>query len=119
MEDKYSGIEEGNFEHKYKIFKKRCDQNGVEEMERPKAFSIMLTGRALQFYFENYQEKRVTIDDLYNGLRKRFKMKEHVRALLREWDSINLAKSCPSIPTRRTRNASSYSSVAYRTSSTA
>lgn len=89
--DRYRGNEEDNFNHKYNIFKESCEQNGLEEMECLKAFLVTLTGRALQFYFNNYQGKRATIYGLYNGVRKPFMTKEHARVLWRKWNSISLA----------------------------
>lgn len=88
-EVKYSGTEDDHFELELKLFMERYDQNGVEEIDRPEAFEIMLTGHSLQFYFDNFQGKRDTIANLYNGIRERFLTMEHVRALLREKDSTN------------------------------
>lgn len=88
-EEKYSDNEDDNFKLKFKLFKEPCDQNSVEGMDRPKAFLIMLIGRARQSYFDNFHGKWVTIADLFNGVRERFLTIEHVRSLLREWDSIN------------------------------
>lgn len=89
-EDRYNGKENDNFEHKVWIFKERCDQNAIDEVERSKAFSIMLYGHALQFYFDELQGKRLTVDQLCDGMRKRFLTEEHTRAILHEWESIKL-----------------------------
>lgn len=62
-------------------------------MDQQKAFSIILRGRALQFYFGNYHGKHNTIGDLYNRARERFLTGKQVRALLCEWVYINFNTS--------------------------
>lgn len=51
----------------------------------------MLSGHKLRFYFDKYKGKRVNFDKLIDGIRNRFITKEHIRALIREWDGITLA----------------------------
>lgn len=50
----------------------------------------MLFGRALQYYFDELQGKRLTFEQLCSGIRKRFLTEELTRALLRKWESITL-----------------------------
>lgn len=56
----------------------------------PKAFQIMLSERALQYYFNHLQGKRLNSKHLCDAIRKRFLTEKHTRALLREWESITL-----------------------------
>lgn len=51
----------------------------------------MLTKRALQFYFDKFQGKRASVEELFEAIRDRFMTKEHIRLLLREWESITLS----------------------------
>lgn len=89
-EERFSGKDSDNFERKLKLFNERCTQNGVADADKPKAFSIMLTERALQYYFDHLQGKRLNFDNLCDAIRRRFLTEEHTRGLLREWESITL-----------------------------
>ena len=62
--DRYSGLPTDNFDRKSSLFTERCDQSSVAEDEKHRAFSIMLTGRARDFYFENLQGKDFGLDDM-------------------------------------------------------
>lgn len=57
--DKSSGSLEDNFDRKIAIFHERCDQNDVDYPDRGKAFSIMLSGYALQYYFDSIKGSAV------------------------------------------------------------
>lgn len=70
------------------MFNERCDQENEIEIYKPKAFPIMLCGRALQFYFDTHQGKLMDFDWLTNAIKKIFVTAEHTRTLLREYDSL-------------------------------
>lgn len=65
-------------------------QNSLGEADKTNDFSIMLTERALQYYFDHLQGKRLNFEDLCGAIRKLFLAEGHTRRLLREWDSIQL-----------------------------
>lgn len=65
-------------------------QNGIVETEKPKVFSILLTNRGMQYYFDHLQNNRFNFECVCDAIRKRFLAEEHTRALLRELDSITL-----------------------------
>lgn len=87
-EEGFPGKEGDKFERKVKIFNERCTQSGLDEADKPKAVSIMLKERALQYYFDHFQGKSLSFDGLCGAIRKRFLTEEHTRGLLREWDII-------------------------------
>lgn len=70
------------------MFNERCEQNDPGEPDKPKAFSITLTRRALQYYFDHLKGRRLNLDDLCGSIRRRYE--EPTRGLLLEWDSITL-----------------------------
>lgn len=68
----YTGKQDVNLEHKVRIFKERDVQKALNESEMPKAFSVILSGRALQYYFDEVRGKRLTFERLCNGIRNLF-----------------------------------------------
>lgn len=48
---RFSGRKDECFERKLKLFDERCIQNGVVDADKPKAFSMMPSNRALHYYF--------------------------------------------------------------------
>lgn len=51
-----------------KLSNERCTQNDVADVEKLKAFFIMLTKRALQYYFNHLQGKRLRVEHLCNAV---------------------------------------------------
>lgn len=72
------------------MFNDLCTQNSLEDSEKPKASSTMLSQRALPYYFDHLQGKRLNLDSISAVMWKRFLTEEHMRVLLLEWDSISL-----------------------------
>lgn len=89
-EDRNSGLPRDNFERKLCLFEKRCDQASVTDENKQRAFSIVLTGRARDFYFDNSQGKDLTFEHTTTALKRWFITAEHERTLLREWDNLSL-----------------------------
>ncbi|RKF62322.1 putative glycosyl transferase [Golovinomyces cichoracearum] len=58
----------------------------------PDAFSIMLRGRALQFYFTSCQNKNLTILEMFNLVKAQFEGQEYKDNLLTEWNNTSLRK---------------------------
>lgn len=54
------------------------------------AFSVMFTGRELQFYFDFAQRKNLDFEALCLEIKGRFITAERTRALLSEWNSLSL-----------------------------
>lgn len=88
--DRYSGLTSDNFDRKLSLFEERCDQASVSDEDKSRAFSIMLTGRARDFYFDNLRGKSMSFTQLTSAIKRRFITAEHERTLVREWDSLNL-----------------------------
>lgn len=88
--DRYSGFPTDNFDRKLCLFNERCDQAGIPDDEKHRAFSIMLTGRARDFYFDHIRGSNCSFNDMTSSVKRRFITAEHVRTLVREWDSLTL-----------------------------
>lgn len=89
-DDKYSGGTTDNFERKFLLFLERCDQADILNEDRNRAFSIMLTGHARQFYFDSLKRKNLSLVELEAAVKSRFLTPERTRALLREWEALSL-----------------------------
>ncbi len=55
-----------------------------------KAFSIMLSDNALQFYLDSVKGSSTNLDEAISKMRKRFITPERTLSLTREWDSTAL-----------------------------
>lgn len=88
--DRYNGLPTDNFDRKLCQFEERCDQAGVSNDEKHRAFSIMLTARARDYYFDSLRGKKHTFQDMTASIKRRFITSEHKRTLLREWDNLTL-----------------------------
>lgn len=55
--DRYSGLPTDNLARNTCLFEERCDQASFASHDKYRAFSIMLAGCALEFYFDNLQNK--------------------------------------------------------------
>lgn len=93
--ERYSGGTTDNFEWKFVLLLERCDQADVNVQDRARAFSIMLTGNARQFYLDSLRDKNHDLDELVHTIKDRFQTPERTRALLREWDNTSLKQSLP------------------------
>lgn len=89
-EDCYSGLPTENFGRKIALFHERCDQAGVNEEDKPRAYSIILRGLALQHYFDALQGRVFDLIDLVQATRERFITPEYTRALIQQWDDTTL-----------------------------
>lgn len=85
-EERFSGKEGDYFHRKLRIFNERLMQNGLEESDKPKVFSIMLKERA-SYYFADLKGKRIKFEDLCGSIWRHLPTEEHTRGLLRELDS--------------------------------
>ena len=88
--DRYSGMPTDNFDRKLCLFHERCQQSNVAADSKHLAFSIMLAGRARDFYFDNLRDKGLSFEELVAAVKRRFITAEHERTLVREWDSLSL-----------------------------
>lgn len=89
-EDRFSGETENIFEGKLDLFHERCTQNDVEEMEKPKSLSIILSENTFQYYFDHLQNCGLNFDSHCESIRKILMTEKHTRPLLREFDTITL-----------------------------
>ena len=88
---KYSGSLRDNFEKKLKIFEERCEQCGISESEKPKAFSLMLTGVALEYYFSHVKGVISNFDAMVEKVKQRFLTEERTLTMTQEWESTSLS----------------------------
>lgn len=63
-EEKFSGFTTDNFERKYMLFIKRCDQADILEDDEKRAFFIMLNGAARQHYFDPLKSRMLDLEGL-------------------------------------------------------
>ena len=76
---KYSGEATDSFNYKFTIFVNHCKRAKVSPDALLKAFPIMLTGIALEFYYINCRGKYHTINDLFAVFKNYFEEDEHKR----------------------------------------
>lgn len=108
-DDKYSSDPNDDFDQKYSLFLDRCNQADIDsEEDRRKAFSIVLTGDARKFHFQNPKEKSLDLSSLVAETRGRFQTEERSRALLRDWDDITLANVRRAQPNKKRSECLNY-----------
>lgn len=89
-EDCYAGSANNNFDRKYIMFKNRWNQLKLKEDEQPEAFSIMLTGFAEVFYYDDPHGRNSSLKEMSFLFKSRFEIPERTRALVRGWESLTL-----------------------------
>lgn len=72
------------------FFNERYKQFEVIDIEKPRAYPIMLNSFALQHYFNALQERSLTWDEVIETTRKKFAIAEHTLKLIHEWSEITL-----------------------------
>ncbi|SLM39862.1 hypothetical protein LPUS_10497 [Lasallia pustulata] len=87
---KYSGEATDSFNYKFTVFVGHCERAKVLPDALLKAFPIMLTRTALEFYYINCQGKYYTIEDLFTMFENYFKGDKHKRNKFSKWNGINL-----------------------------
>ena len=65
-EHKYKGDLLDSFDYKYTIFIDNCQKAAIPPEILPQAFSTMLSGPPLEYYYTNCRNQNMTITDLYN-----------------------------------------------------
>lgn len=88
--ERFYGERRKKFKRKLKLFNRQCIPNGVGDADKIKAFPVMLTDQALQYYFDQPQCKPLNFEILCDAIRKRFITEEHTFPLLSEWKLITL-----------------------------
>lgn len=81
---KYYGSLTDNFERKLKLLMERSEQCGVAPEEIPEAFSLILTGVALEYYFTHVKGVQPGFDDMIAKLQKRFLTEDRTLTLKQE-----------------------------------
>lgn len=74
----YSGAISDNFERKLKLFNERCTQFSVADSEKSTAFSIMLSGVRLEYYFTHVKDIVADFDEMVTKIRTHFQMEERM-----------------------------------------
>ncbi|RKF64369.1 putative glycosyl transferase [Erysiphe neolycopersici] len=89
-ENKYSGLPTESFTYKFSIFIDLASKSEIPQDALPTAFSTMLKGMALEYYYSCCQGSTLTISQLIKRFQEHFEGEEHRRNMLREWNKINL-----------------------------
>lgn len=100
---KYSGLTKDNFDRKLALFKQRHEHFYVSKNDRHNAFSPMLSGRALDNYFDSLQGRVATLKKMTLFVQDRFISAEHEGSLVREWEIDILQSVIARNPTRTGR----------------
>jgi hypothetical protein len=70
---------------KLKIFNEKCRRSGIQPHQYHEAFSTMLKGRALQFYYNHLAERGMKIDEMIGRTKAFFHTTENHQLYLQEW----------------------------------
>src|SRR5438045_5922965 len=76
-EYKYKGVLLDSFDYKYTIFIDNCQKAAIPPEILPQAFSTMLSGPPLEYYYTSCRNQNMTITDLYNRYQEHFEGNEH------------------------------------------
>lgn len=79
-----------NFQRKFRLFVKRCNQAGIAIEGQHKAFSIVLEWHGLQYYFDFLKQKNLYLEELEQVVREWILTPKCTHALLCKWESFNL-----------------------------
>ncbi len=89
-EAKYSD-ENDSFSFKLTIFHDMCDRANVSQSAKLKAFSIMLKGLILDYYYSNMSTDTLIIfDEVCFSMRNYFEDAEYRRSILSKWNNLTL-----------------------------
>ncbi|RKF65566.1 hypothetical protein OnM2_006007 [Erysiphe neolycopersici] len=87
---KYRG-DGDTFDYKFHIFMSRCRQSAIPFDETPTAFSVMLTGMALSFYYVHLDQiLDPTLDNLCSAMKDRFENFEYRRNQQDAWHELKI-----------------------------
>ncbi|KAI6248703.1 hypothetical protein HI914_02685 [Erysiphe necator] len=89
-ENKYNGLPTESFTYKSSIFIDFASKSEIPQDALPTAFSTMLKGMALEYYYSCCQGSTLTISQLIRRFQEHFEGEEHRRNMLREWNKVNL-----------------------------
>jgi hypothetical protein len=86
---KYSGRKDC-FNQRLEIFYDQCDSAGIPPEGFRRAFTIMLTGDALDYYYNNSLRHITSFEDICTKIRANFEGEEYKREMLTLWSTISL-----------------------------
>ena len=75
---------------KLQMFYDNCIRCGLAPIHWHKAFSLMLKGKARQFYYDHLFNSNLSFDQLVQRVTERFHSLENRQMYMREWQSISL-----------------------------
>jgi len=84
-EFKYSGGEYDFLNKKLQIFYELCSKVGIHPNEYETAFSTMLQGSALSFYFDRISNRRLKFEEMITLTKAHFETEERRQKYLTEW----------------------------------
>ena len=99
-DQKYDGSN-GNFDHKFTIFKSICKRVELPETALVTAFPTMLKGIALDHFFTNQLDSR-SLKEACKHIRNAFEGSGYTQRNLDEWNSITLATVMAKNPKKST-----------------
>ena len=89
-EAKYNG-DKDSFDLKLEIFHDLCRKAVVPEEAKMMAFSLMLKGRALKFYYDNFKNSTgLTLNQICYAFKANFEGEEYQVGVLNRWNSLTL-----------------------------
>ncbi|KAI6250803.1 hypothetical protein HI914_00479 [Erysiphe necator] len=89
-ENKYNGLPTESFTYKFSTFIDLASKSEIPQDALPTAFSTMLKGMALEYYYSCCQGSTLTISQLIRRFQEHFEGEEHRRNMLSEWNKVNL-----------------------------
>ncbi|KAI0887008.1 uncharacterized protein GGS22DRAFT_187087 [Annulohypoxylon maeteangense] len=88
--DKFGSEKYDILDEKIKVFKDYCRKAGVDVGQYHDAYSTMLKGRALQFYFDYLAEKGLSFEQMVIKCKEFFHTAENQQLYMTEWHGTNM-----------------------------
>jgi hypothetical protein len=99
-EMKFSGEMYDSLQTKLPVFQDCCNKVGIHLDQYHHAFSIMLKGRAADYYYSNIAGNRHSFDEMLQIMRTHFETDERRQLYMSEWREITLQRVISDNPTK-------------------
>ena len=91
-ESKFGGEKYDILDSKLKIFYDNCAKVGVLSSQYHNAFSVMLRGKAADFYYDRISNRNYGFNDMMAMIRIHFETEKNRQHYIQEWREIILTK---------------------------
>lgn len=71
-DDCYSRTTTENFDRKFMLLNEQCDQSGIPDNNKKRAFSMSLTKNAQKFYFDSLKVVQPDLQEMAEAIKGRF-----------------------------------------------